>query len=238
METIRIEGEITADSARDLRRRLDAARGDDVMIEIDSHGGSFIAGLKMYADLQDYKGKTTARIIRALSAATLPLCGCSRAVNTAAGIVMVHGPTTAAVKDVGLSIGDLQDAIGSLKRTTGVLAAIYAEKNAMGWPMNRAIGIYQTLMRREGGTTWGPGGTPPLCDSCESNGHRPISNLATRAPVPVGALGEVAKGAFEAGVAVGVREAVATIAKNGRPRWFHSDGSAFGQPFANQLRDN
>jgi ATP-dependent protease ClpP protease subunit len=233
METITITGEIDKAAAERLRRDLDAAHGDDVVIAIDSLGGNFIAGLKMYADLTDYKGGTVARIVHAGSAATLPLCGCDRAVNTARGTVFVHAPTAAAVKDIGLSIGDLREAIGSLERTTTIIATIYAAKNSMGWPTHKAINVYRNIMRREGGTTWGPGGQPPLCDSCESDGHRPISNVHRREPTSV--LAQVVQGGFLAGVGVGARMAAATIAKNGRRRqWTHADGSRYGGPFANQ----
>jgi len=232
MRSIKINGEIDKAAAERLRRDLDCAQGDDVVVEIDSHGGSFVAGLKMYADLKDYRGRTTARIIHAGSAATLPLCACDESVNTEKGTVFIHAPTAVAVKDIGLDIGDLRQAIGSLERTTNILAAIYAAKNTMGWPMHRAIDLYKTLMQRKGGTTW-RGAAGGLIDRCEkpatiraaSNGNRP----------PVGVLGEIALGGFQAGVEYGAREAVATIAKaNGRSRWCHSDGSPFGLPFANK----
>jgi len=233
MTTIKITGEIDKAAAERLRRDLAAAQGDDVVVEIDSAGGSFVAGLRMYSDLTDYKDATVARIVHAGSAATLALCGCDRAVNTARGTVFIHAPTAAAVKDIGLSIGDLREAIGSLERTTTIIAAIYTAKNSMGWPTHRAISVYRNIMGREGGTTWGPGGKPPLCDSCESN--RPISNVQRSEPSSV--LGQVALGALRAGAGVGARMAAATIAKgNGRPRWRHSDGSPYGGPFANQVR--
>jgi len=238
METIRITGEISADSARDLRRRLDAARGDDVLLEINSFGGSAIAGLKMYGELKDYKGATTAHIAHAGSAATLVVCGCDRAVGTPQATVFIHAPTAAAVKDVGLTIGELQEAVGSLRRTGAIIAAVYARKNSMGWPVHRAIGVYQTMMAREGGTTWGPGRGCPLIDSYEGNGHRRIDNLASREPIPADApLAEIALGAFKAGVEVGVEQAVAAIAKERDPRagWRHCDGTRFGQRRANQL---
>jgi hypothetical protein len=228
MRTVRINGEIDRAAAERLRRDLVDAHGD-LVVEIDSPGGSFVAALRMLADLQEYRGKTTARVIRALSAATLPLCGCTEAVNTATGSVMIHLPTAAAVADVGLSIGDMQQAIGSLKRTTSILAAIYAAKNSMGWPTHRAVGVYKMMMAREGGTTWGPGGTPPLCDRCEKPATVRATANSQQEAVPAGLLGEIAMGALRAGARYGAQVAVATIAKrDGRPRWCRATGEAFG----------
>jgi hypothetical protein len=231
MKTIKINGEIHKAAAERLRRDLDAAHGDEVTLEIDSHGGNFIAGLKMYAELQEYPAKTVARVIHAGSAATLPLCGCTEAVNTEKGTVFVHAPTATAVKDIGLSIGDMQEAIGSLQRTTRILANIYALKDPGGFPMHRAPGVWETMMQRKGGTTWGPGGKARLCDSWEKpDASRPVSNTQYQEPVPPGLLGEVAAGALAAGLEHGARIAAASVAKreNGKPKPLREAG----QPFA------
>ena len=129
MATIRIVGELTADSLRRFRSELAAARGDDLILEIDSIGGSAIAGLSMYADLAGWPGNTTAHVRHAGSAATLPMCACQRVIVAEDSRVVTHAPKVQAVRDIGLDVGDLREAIGSLERTLNLIAGCYAEKS-------------------------------------------------------------------------------------------------------------
>jgi ATP-dependent protease ClpP protease subunit len=228
--TIKISGEITGETLRGFRRRLDAAKGEDLLVEIDSPGGNFIAGLGLYNEIKAWPRQTTARVIYAGSAATLPMCACDKAVLTAKGTVLIHLPTVATVKDVGLDVGDLRKLIDNLEVTTNVIGGVYTEK--AGWN----IEFWRNQMKR--GITWGPGPCGQaggLIDRTESDGPRRPSNGERQEALPL--LGEVAVGALKAGLDIGAKMAATAIAGNGsRPyRWRHSDGSAFGGPFDNQL---
>jgi len=132
MATIKITGELTADSLRSFRSQLAAARGDDLILEIDSHGGSAIVGLSMYADLKNWPRETTAHIQYAASAASVVMCGCRRVVVTEDSVVVTHAPTVRAVRDIGLDVGDLRAAIGDLEMTTTMVAGVYSEKSGCG----------------------------------------------------------------------------------------------------------
>lgn len=82
-----------------LRKGLEEAAGDDVVIEINSPGGVCIYGYEMYTTLKEYEGKSTAHVISAMSAATLLVCAADEALISDTGIFMIHNVQSTAEGD-------------------------------------------------------------------------------------------------------------------------------------------
>ena len=82
-----------------LRKGLEEAAGDDVILEINSPGGVCIYGYEMYTALKEYEGKTTAHVISAMSAATLLVCAADEALISDTGIFMIHNVQSTAEGD-------------------------------------------------------------------------------------------------------------------------------------------
>ncbi|MCM1045628.1 MAG: Clp protease ClpP [Candidatus Gastranaerophilales bacterium] len=79
-----------ASSPNTLRKGLEEAAGEDVVLEINSPGGVCIYGYEMYTALMEYEGKITAHVISAMSAATLLVCAADEALISDTGIFMIH----------------------------------------------------------------------------------------------------------------------------------------------------
>lgn len=174
MKTIRMTGEIYKTAAERLRQELADARGEDVVLEIDSRGGSFIAGLRMWMDLKDHKGGTTARVIHAGSAATLPMVACDEVIMTEGATVFMHLPTAAATRDIQLDIGELRDAIDNLERAAIILGGCYAQK--AGGPIEK----WRLIMKQN--VTWSDTGAVNvgLADRVEGSPALCLSNKQGR----------------------------------------------------------
>jgi ATP-dependent protease ClpP protease subunit len=146
--TIRIKGELTEDSLRSFRAQMAAASGDDLLVEIDSPGGSASIGLGMYVALRRHPGQTTAHVKYAASAATLPMCGCERVIVNDRSVVVTHAPTVWPKCDIGIGLEELEQAIGHLRVTNSSLAGIYSEKSRR--PMTYWLGMLKSEVRWSG----------------------------------------------------------------------------------------
>lgn len=80
----------------DFLRALGERDGETLTVVIDSPGGDVATGIALYDALARRKGETRAEIIRAYSAATLPLMGCDRGKRNILpyGTVLIHNPQT------------------------------------------------------------------------------------------------------------------------------------------------
>lgn len=85
-------------ASSDFRRQLAACDGQKLTVVIDSDGGDVGAGVAMYEALRARKGETCAVIVKAYSAATLPLMACQKGKRhmSPAGTVMIHRPVCSA----------------------------------------------------------------------------------------------------------------------------------------------
>lgn len=113
MATIKVKGTITTDTQASFYKwfgidacspgmiedGLNEAAGEDVELEIASPGGTVVAGYEIYALLKKYKGKVTAHITWACSAATLIACACDEVLISEAGVYMIHNTQGAAEGD-------------------------------------------------------------------------------------------------------------------------------------------
>lgn len=86
----------------DVTKALDEAKGDDVVLEINSNGGLCTAGFEMYTAVMQYEGKVTAHIINACSAATLLACAADEALVSDTAMYMIHNTQ-------GYTSGDYRD---------------------------------------------------------------------------------------------------------------------------------
>ncbi len=82
-----------------LAEGLEAANGEDVIIEINSPGGICIYGYEMYTAIMNYEGKVTVHVITAMSAATLLVCAADEALISDTGIFMIHNTRSYAEGD-------------------------------------------------------------------------------------------------------------------------------------------
>lgn len=73
-----------------IKQALADADGEDITVEINSQGGLVTAGYEMYNALRDYKGKVTANVVFAASAATIVACAADKTYISEAGMFMIH----------------------------------------------------------------------------------------------------------------------------------------------------
>jgi ATP-dependent Clp protease protease subunit len=119
------ESNVTPES---LRKSLEKANGEDVLITINSPGGSVFEGLEMYSLIKNYRGKTETRVISlaASMASIIALAGQVRSAESTASY-MIHNAT-------GIALGDyreMQRVSEFLKNVTGHLANIYTERTSI-----------------------------------------------------------------------------------------------------------
>jgi ATP-dependent protease ClpP protease subunit len=86
---VMLTGEITEASSARCCAAIEAAKGDLELV-IDSPGGNFGHALQIGAAIQKRTGKTTAIVLRAESAAVIPMAACSSAIMARDGHVTVH----------------------------------------------------------------------------------------------------------------------------------------------------
>ena len=95
-KTILIDGEIGWEiTAQEIRRQLNAAKGEDVIFEISSPGGSVFEGIEIFNVIRDYKGKTTSKIIGlAASMASYIAVAVDKVIIHDNAVFMIHNPWT------------------------------------------------------------------------------------------------------------------------------------------------
>ena len=136
MKTIRISGIIDTwqmenesnVTPEDLNKSLLEANGEDVLILINSPGGSVYAGLEMYSLIRNYKGKTETRVVSmsASMGSIIALAGDKRTAETTASY-MIHNAS-------GIGWGDyreMQKTAEYLEAVTGHLSNIYTERTGV-----------------------------------------------------------------------------------------------------------
>lgn len=107
---------------------LEEAAGDEVLLEINSTGGSVMAGYEIYKNLKDYAGKVTAHIIVACSAATFLACAADDVRISDGGIFMIHNVQSYTEGDY----RDMQMEAEALKQFNEGIINIYERKTGKG----------------------------------------------------------------------------------------------------------
>lgn len=107
-----------------IAEKLNEAAGDDVVLEINSTGGSVMAGYEIYKNIMDYPGRVTAHIIVACSAATFLACAADEAKISDGGIFMIHNVQSSAEGDY----RDMQMEADALRQFNEGIINIYERK--------------------------------------------------------------------------------------------------------------
>lgn len=105
---LRIEGDIiddddvwmyewfgeTATAPNNFRNELKEFDGKDITVWIDSYGGSVFAGASIYNTLKEHNGKITAKIEKAMSAASVIAMAADEILMSPVAVMMIHNPLT------------------------------------------------------------------------------------------------------------------------------------------------
>ena len=111
---LRISGDIMSDddswiyewfgipvaSPNSFRIELAQYKGKDITVWIDSYGGDVFAGAGIYNALKEHNGKVTAKITKAMSAASVIAMAADEVLMSPVGIMMIHNPLTSAQGDM------------------------------------------------------------------------------------------------------------------------------------------
>lgn len=137
--------DVPAFSPQGIRDAIEATpEGEDLILEINSGGGSVFAGFEMYSVLRNAAPRTVAEIQSlAGSAASVVMLGADEVVASPVAQVMIHLPTTATRGDR----YDHQDSVALLDTVTDSILNAYTVK--CGAKSDR--GELRSLMRA---TTW------------------------------------------------------------------------------------
>ena len=111
-------------SPQGIAGMLEEAAGDEVILEINSTGGSVMAGYEIYKNLMDYSGKITAHVIVACSAATFLACAADETKISDGGIYMIHNVQSWAEGDY----RDMQMEADALRQFNEGVINIYERK--------------------------------------------------------------------------------------------------------------
>lgn len=109
---------------KQIEEGLEAAAGEDVVIEINSPGGVCVYGYEMYTAIMNYEGKVTANVISAMSAATLLVCAADEALISDTGIFMIHNARSSSDGDY----RDMQNKADALREFNAGIINAYVKK--------------------------------------------------------------------------------------------------------------
>lgn len=134
---IRIDGDIVMEqgfwdwllgkpdnSATGLLQEIKNLDGEDVDVWINSNGGECLAASVLYTALKNHKGKVTAKVVTAISAASVVAMAGDEILMSPTGIIMIHNPLTYAEGEV----KDFEKAIDVLKEVKQTILNAYVSK--------------------------------------------------------------------------------------------------------------
>lgn len=79
-----------------FKEQLNQFKGKDITVWIDSYGGDVFAGASIYNALKEHDGKITAKIEKAMSAASVIAMAADEILMSPVAIMMIHNPLTTA----------------------------------------------------------------------------------------------------------------------------------------------
>ena len=126
-------------SPKGVADEIEKANGEDIVLEINSYGGSCTAATEIRQAIKDYEGKVTANILCAMSAATVIACAADRVLISDTGVFMIHNSQSYAEGDY----RDMKKTGDMLKQFNEGIINAYEEKTGLS---RREI---QTLMDRD-----------------------------------------------------------------------------------------
>lgn len=127
---LRIEGDIVDDddiwlyewfgesatSPNAFKNELSEFEGQDLTVWIDSYGGSVFAGASIYNALKERKGKTVAKIDKAMSAASVIAMAADEILMSPTAIIMIHNPMTGVYGDMH-AMREVADVLDEIKES-------------------------------------------------------------------------------------------------------------------------
>lgn len=120
--------EMDATCPRDVETQLEAAKGGEVEVEINSPGGDVFSGADIYTKLKAYEGKTIGKIIGvAASSASVAAMGVDELYISPAAQIMIHNVWSYAAGDY----NDFEHEAEVLKGWSKSLANTYMMKTGM-----------------------------------------------------------------------------------------------------------
>lgn len=120
--------EVDSTCPKDIEVLIEAARGEDLEVEINSPGGDVFAGSEIYTTLKSYAGDVAVKIVgvAASAASVIAMAGKSVAISPTAQI-MIHNVWTTARGDY----RDLEHKAGVLKGWNKSIANAYMIKTGL-----------------------------------------------------------------------------------------------------------
>lgn len=114
-------------SAKNVKNALNNAKGESVVLKINSPGGSVFAASEIYTELRNYKGEVNIEIVglAASAASVIAMAGKSKMSPTAQ--LMVHNVSTCANGDY----RDMEHTAEILKNANDTIANAYISKSGM-----------------------------------------------------------------------------------------------------------
>ncbi len=126
---IRAYGVVSPDSDgfdnNDFHEALEAMSGADVLVQLDSEGGSVPTGVSIYNQLKQYPGKVTIHVdSMAASIASVIMCAGDHVICNSTSVVMAHDAWAISMGD-SREFAKMADVLDML---SNMIADIYAEK--------------------------------------------------------------------------------------------------------------
>ncbi len=127
MKTIQISGIIGFDiTGKEIKKQLDEANGEDVLVEISSPGGFVFDGLEIFNLLREYKGYVQTKLmgLAASMASYIAMAGKKILIHDNA-IFMIHNPWLFSIGDH----NDLRKDANNLEALANLLSKAYIKKS-------------------------------------------------------------------------------------------------------------
>ncbi len=120
--------DMEATSPAKVKKEIEAAKGEDLEVFINSPGGEVFSGSEIYTDLKSYKGHVTVKIVGvAASAASVIAMAGDKVLITPTGQLMMHNVTTVAKGDY----RSMEHTAGALKNANATIANAYRIKTGL-----------------------------------------------------------------------------------------------------------
>jgi len=154
--------DMDATSPRDVSQALDNANGEDIELEINSGGGSVVAGSEIWTALKEYKGKVTSKIVGiAGSAASFIAIAADNVMISPTALIMIHNASNIVAGDkrdmqhMANTLASVDEAISNAYRMkTGKdkdeLLALMADETYMNAQLAKELGFADEIMFEEG----------------------------------------------------------------------------------------
>lgn len=119
---------IESTSPKNVKKFLDEANGEDIVIEINSPGGSVFDGVEIYNELNSYKGNVTVDIVGLAASISSVIATAGNKTRISAGsMIMIHNVSSGAYGDY----NDMNHQAEILKTANKSIAHAYELKTGM-----------------------------------------------------------------------------------------------------------